>query len=143
MSAREWAAHPLNRYRGGLLGVVIAALLGLAAAVAVAVASITGAASVLPYPIVEPSLMLAGLEGGKWGLLLLALWQRWSMTPWVFTGAAILAREGRIALDLLFYTPDIHQVVEYEVLLIIDLAIAAYLFFSLRASVVFRRRTNR
>lgn len=140
LSPSEWAAHPLNRYRGWLLALVLLHLIALFGVAVIAVAILTDWREVLPYPESTQNGLICLVGAVEALLFLIAVGYRWRYTAEAVLAAVLLSRWAQMAIDLSVWPDDASLLVEYELSLAFWALVVAYLFFSRRANVMFRRR---
>ncbi|MEM6668172.1 MAG: hypothetical protein AAF661_03050 [Pseudomonadota bacterium] len=140
LSPSEWARHPLNRFRGVLLALILVHMAALFGVVVILAAVVTGSQGVPLYPTLWANLLAAFAAGLQTIVFLTGVGFRWRYTPEASLATALIARWVQIWIDVETWPNDAFLLVEYEFSLVFWALVIGYLYLSRRANVVFRRR---
>lgn len=140
LSDAEWAAHPLNRYRGWMLALVVLHLIAVIGLIAFLAGILTGWDDVLIYPSAGANWAVFVVGAVQALVFLFGAGYRWRYTPEATLAAVLAARWTQLGLDLSAFPEDRWIALDYELSLAFWAVVFAYLFFSRRANVMFKRR---
>lgn len=136
----DWAAHPLNRYRGWLLALVVLHLAAVFGLLAYASAILTGWRDVLLYTSPGANWLVFGAGAIQAAVFLVGAGYRWRYTAEATLAAVVFARWTQLGLDVSAFPDDAAIALDYELSLVFWAVVFAYLFFGRRPNVMFRRR---
>ncbi|MEM7177589.1 MAG: hypothetical protein AAGE13_15270 [Pseudomonadota bacterium] len=148
----QWRAHPLNRFRGGMIGVLCWACFQLIFALLLLVGLIAEGTSLLfldPVPDTYEWLLWGAMILGPF-LIVPAMLRRLAVVPWLYAGyigVTFVLMLGAEGFALNWFSAQRYAepggwmgAAIFALAVTIDLIVIAYLFLGARPNVIFRRR---
>lgn len=137
IGAAEWAVHPLNRFRGWLLVIIILLLLTILSAVTMLLGDMPEM-RLYTDPMADRIIAIATLAMAV--TIFVSIARRHPLTPEITAATSALGFLVQVGVDLFFDRLEADMAVDYAVSLLLMGLMLAYLFRGARPNLMFRRR---